>query len=172
MNENDLREAMASLMEVYPDGHVHQGAWFYLTRGDVQVAVCAADPQTLGEDIELWNVARRRMVNGDPAEVPDFMADVPSEAVLAVVDAITPMMSPPASTVTIPGVVHARYEPGRILDIVFLPHGSNAGWSGPSAELFDGDADLDVEDTEGPFWRAMQRYLGPLGDGPAIRWEE
>lgn len=75
------------------------------------------------------------------------------------------------ATVQVPGTVIAHYEGGAITEIVFMPHGSNAGYFGPSAELSDGDEDLEIEDTEGPFWTAMQKYIAG-SDEPVISWRE
>jgi hypothetical protein len=74
--------------------------------------------------------------------------------------------------VQIPGYVEAEYVDGRISEIVFTCVASSAGYFGPSARLSEGDPNLDIEDTDGPFWRAMQTYLGPIGDEPSIRWYE
>lgn len=70
--------------------------------------------------------------------------------------------------VAIPVEFVATYEDGKITKMVVLPQESNAGYFGPPSQVFDGDADLDVTSTDGPFWRAMQ---GALGTVP-IGWEE
>lgn len=73
---------------------------------------------------------------------------------------------PAETTVHIPGTVIATYKDGRITKMVFLPSGSCAGYFGPSAEVLDGDDDLDVESVDGPFWRAVQAM------DFTIEWEE
>lgn len=82
--------------------------------------------------------------------------------------------APPTMTtrVEIPGEVIATYQDGRITALVFVPWAGDAGYFGPAATVFDGDA-LDVEDTDGPFWKAMQDRVGAAGaDAPVITWEE
>lgn len=74
------------------------------------------------------------------------------------------------TTVQIPGNVIATYVDGRVTEVVFWPHGSAAGYFGPSANVWEGDADLDVEGTDGPFWTAIQAYLA--GDTERIDWRE
>lgn len=76
------------------------------------------------------------------------------------------------TTVEIPGTVFASYEDGKILDITFTPHASSAGYSGPTAVLWEGDGALDVESVDGPFWRAMQTYLADFVDEQSIEWTE
>lgn len=85
--------------------------------------------------------------------------------------------------VTIPGSFAAHYdmESGTVTGLVFTPHGGDAGYFGPSAvvdynlddwrePLSDDAIALDVEDTDGPFWRAVQDALA--NDYPKITWEE
>jgi hypothetical protein len=84
------------------------------------------------------------------------------------------LMAP--TEVKIPGEFFARYEDGKITKLTFMPHASNAGYFGPAAVVLDGDADLDVEEVDGPFWRAMQAVLGSpcdrSGEAVTIEWEE
>lgn len=75
--------------------------------------------------------------------------------------------------VDIPGQVYAVYRDGRIVKVVFTPHASAAGYFGPAATVDEGDEDLDVESTDGPFWKAMQKFMaGGEGRLPRICWEE
>lgn len=71
--------------------------------------------------------------------------------------------------INIPGEFNALYENGRIVKLYFIPLASAAGHFGPAATVVTGDETLDVEDVEGPFWRAMQDALA--GDLP-IEWIE
>ena len=77
----------------------------------------------------------------------------------------------PVTTVRIPGSLTAHWQEGRIVGWTFMPHGSAAGYFGPTAELVDGDDDLDVTDVDGPFWRAVQRHLDTANPF-TVRWEE
>ena len=45
--------------------------------------------------------------------------------------------------------------------LVFTPFGSSAGYFGPLAIVDDDDIDLDTENVDGPFWKAMQAALAP-----------
>lgn len=166
---NDER-VLYDLLETYPDGHIHQGAWFYLTRGDCHLAITRSDPPTMA-GVRLWNVATFLVENGETAEKADFIVDVPASAVLPTVDEITPPIEL-RSCVQIPGVFRAFYEGGRILGFQFEPHGSNAGYFGPAAILEDGDAHLDIEDTDGPFWKAVQAYLADRSGDFEGTWAE
>jgi hypothetical protein len=76
------------------------------------------------------------------------------------------------TTVSIPGTFYATYEDGKITGYTFTPSGSAAGYFGPSARVEDGDDDLDVEDTNGPFWRAVQADLTANGAEPDVAWQE
>jgi hypothetical protein len=73
--------------------------------------------------------------------------------------------------VRIPGDVLAHYEGGAITEITFLCSGSDAGYFGAAAVRWDGGENLNVEDTDGPFWTAMQRYIAG-SDEPVISWQE
>lgn len=78
------------------------------------------------------------------------------------------------TVVQVPGLAVAQYQAsttrnGVIARLVFIPSASDAGYSGPAAAVFEGDLDLDVETTDGPFWRAMQERLA---QHPQILWEE
>jgi hypothetical protein len=75
------------------------------------------------------------------------------------------------SIVAIPGTTVAHYEDGRITEIAFWPSASNAGYFGPAARLDEGDEDLDIEETDGPFWQAMQAHIAG-GYKPVIMWRE
>ena len=83
--------------------------------------------------------------------------------------------TPPEPTVVeIPGEFLATYEDGRITGWVFMPSGSYAGYFGPPAILVRGDDELDIVETDGPFWRAVQEALGdvdPLGR-IGVDWQE
>jgi hypothetical protein len=78
-------------------------------------------------------------------------------------------MEPSEATISIPGQFTVTYEgtveEGRITKMAFTPDAGAAGYFGPSAEVWDaktrddGLDRLDVEDTDGPFWRAMQAAL-------------
>lgn len=78
--------------------------------------------------------------------------------------------------VYIPVTFYATYDdsdavgdgPGRITKLVVMPRESDAGYFGPGSEVIEGDNGLDVKDTDGPFWRAMQSALGSV----PIEWEE
>jgi hypothetical protein len=70
--------------------------------------------------------------------------------------------------VQIPGIVHAVYNNGRITGIEFWPDGDHAD---KSAIFVEGDESLDIEDTDGPFWKAMQAYIAG-SDEPVISWRE
>ena len=75
----------------------------------------------------------------------------------------------------IPGRVAAYIVEGQVTEINFTPHASGAGYFGPAAvvdELSDEDEDhFDLENTEGPFWRAVQEYLAEHPD-QSIGWTE
>lgn len=60
------------------------------------------------------------------------------------------------SIVQVPGELIAVYHNGKITQWAFSPSGSNAGYFGPPAILWDGDKDLDITSTDGPFWRAVR----------------
>lgn len=73
------------------------------------------------------------------------------------------------SLINIPGVFYVELdeskETPRVVRMVFMPHGSNAGYFGPSAEYSSRASfihtvePLDLEDTDGPFWKAVQHAL-------------
>lgn len=73
------------------------------------------------------------------------------------------------SLIQIPGVFYVELdeteETPRVERFVFMPHGSNAGYFGPSAEYSSRASfhhtmePLDLEDTDGPFWKAVQHAL-------------
>lgn len=77
-----------------------------------------------------------------------------------------------ATAVVIPGVFMARYLDGRITGFFFMPAASDAGYQGDAAAVADGDIDLDVEESDGPFWKAVQRYIGPRDGNISVTWEE
>lgn len=58
------------------------------------------------------------------------------------------------TVVTIPGAVYAHYKDGVITRLEFSPSDPEA-----SAYVWEGDETLDVEDVDGPFWKAMQAAL-------------
>jgi hypothetical protein len=65
--------------------------------------------------------------------------------------------------VQVPGSLIATYslDTNEIVGWTFSPHGSLAGYFGPSANpVTDHDGvNLDVENTDGLFWRAVQEHL-------------
>lgn len=71
--------------------------------------------------------------------------------------------------VWVPGQLFATFRDGEIVEWVFTPHASDAGYFGPAADVVDGQP-LDVESTSGPFWRAVQDNLdtNPF----PVRWSE
>lgn len=73
----------------------------------------------------------------------------------------------------IPGEVIATVEFGRVR-ITFTPSASAAGYFGPAAVVFEGDdvatAGLQMEDTDGPFWRMVQASLAETNG--LIEWTE
>ena len=75
-----------------------------------------------------------------------------------------------ATTVQIPGQVYVTYHEGRIVKVAFVPSASNAGYFGPAAVLEEGDENLDLESTDGPFWKAVQAHLSTTHGN--IGWEE
>jgi hypothetical protein len=84
-----------------------------------------------------------------------------------------------ASLVIIPGRLYAEYDPttGAITRWSFMPAAGDAGYFGPAAVLWDGDADLDIESDDGEFWTAVTTSLAnPLvytdaGTGTfAVEW--
>ena len=169
MNEQELRSAFKA---AFPEDDFRSKisgstGTTWVRRGGKIFSIHRAEGRFAG--VELWRVnCHNETESGEMTDLPEAWFEMPAEGVVPTIQALLPAEK---ANVTVPGVVHATYENGKITDIVFLPHGSNAGWRGPSAELFDGD-NLDVEDTDGPFWKAMQDFLGPLGDGPSIRWVE
>lgn len=70
--------------------------------------------------------------------------------------------------VQVPVEFFADYEDGKITRLVVLPLESAAYYFGAGSCVIEGDESLDVKDSDGPFWRAMQ---GALGSVP-IDWEE
>lgn len=75
----------------------------------------------------------------------------------------------------VPGLVTVRIVDGGVDKIIFTPYASSAGHFGPSAIWSEGDDDsqmVDLEDTDGPFWRAVQNYGDGRWDDPVIHWEE
>ncbi len=72
------------------------------------------------------------------------------------------------TTVDIPVQFIATYDDGKITKLVVMPWESFAGYFGRKTEVIEGNEDLNVTETDGPFWRAIQ---GALGQVP-IEWEE
>lgn len=70
--------------------------------------------------------------------------------------------------VAVPVEFTAEYEGGRVVRMTVSPWESYAGYFGKPSEVVEGDEDLDVRSTDGPFWRAMQDALGRV----PIEWEE
>jgi hypothetical protein len=75
----------------------------------------------------------------------------------------------------IPGTVVAHYDPETgTTRTTFTPHAGAAGHFGPAAEWWgDGDnplSDDDLDNPDGPLWRAIQRELE--ASGATITWEE
>lgn len=88
------------------------------------------------------------------------------------VAALVPTLTPAVTSVEIPGELYAHHQDGEIVKWVFLPLASHAGYFGPSAVTFDGDADLDVENTDGPFWQAVRKTGDAAGWALTVHWEE
>lgn len=80
-------------------------------------------------------------------------------------------LAPRRTRVVIPGTVAAIYSEGIITEITFTPHASGAGYFGPSAIVEEFEDDLNVEDVDGPFWRAVQNYLAEHPN-ESIGWTE
>jgi hypothetical protein len=84
--------------------------------------------------------------------------------------------------VSIPGSFVAEYRDGEILGWTFSPLASQAGWFGPMAEIlhddehpYADDSGIRPDDTDGPFWRAVQDDLSLSGaESPfiTVRWAE
>ena len=83
-------------------------------------------------------------------------------------DALRP--KPQASIVEVPGTVTARYCDGKITGWVFSPLGSCAGHFGPTAVVVDGPGIDNIDDVDGPFWKAVQDDLALNGFN--VDWEE
>jgi hypothetical protein len=83
-------------------------------------------------------------------------------------DPTHPLHGNDRAEMTIPGTFTATYAAGTITRMTFTPLASFAGYFGPAAEVVDGNEDLEVSTTDGPFWRAMQGALGRV----AIEWTE
>jgi hypothetical protein len=75
----------------------------------------------------------------------------------------------------IPGTFTATYagtlEAGEITRLTFTPAGSDAGYFGPAAELWTGDADgpagrLATRGDRDAFWHAMTDALTDIGEQP------
>jgi hypothetical protein len=76
------------------------------------------------------------------------------------------------SAVEIPGRLIADYENGAIIKWTFVPHAGDAGYFGPAAELIEGDEHLNVEDSAGAFWTAVQHGFDDDGSTFHVAWEE
>lgn len=63
------------------------------------------------------------------------------------------------TTVQVFGVVMASYQNGKVTSMKFLASAEDAGRFRSPAEVYAGDHDLDVDDTDGPFWRAISEFL-------------
>jgi hypothetical protein len=124
-----------------------------------------AERISMGELLELQGLAPY-IDEGDvelreAADLPEYPSDV-------------------ETIVDIPGEFSAHYKNGAIIGFTFIPHASNAGYFGPAARVSEGDAELDVEETDGPFWRALQAKLandelipeGLAGTHFACEWQE
>lgn len=71
----------------------------------------------------------------------------------------------------IPGNFAAEFDKdGNVSRLTFTPHAGDAGYFGPSAYLVEGYEFPDIEDTDGPFWFAMQHAL--LSNALPIEWTE
>lgn len=87
--------------------------------------------------------------------------------------------NPDLRGVVVPGdmTIVFNMETGQVVRMSFMDDASNAGYFGPTAvpaaywgpQLAELDV-LELENTEGPFWKAVQAKLAELGDGPAIHW--
>lgn len=75
---------------------------------------------------------------------------------------------------SIPGRFLATYREGAIVRWTFLPSGADAGYSGPAAVPWYGETDLglDLDESDGAFWKACQRALGPVNGVIQVSWEE
>lgn len=72
--------------------------------------------------------------------------------------------------VEIPVQFIATYQAGKITRMTVLPWESYAGYFGTPSQVIEGNLELDVKDTAGPFWRAIQAALAT--GVPLIGWEE
>lgn len=72
--------------------------------------------------------------------------------------------------VEIPVQFIATYQNGKIVSMTVLPWESYAGYFGQGSEVIEGNTELDVKDTSGPFWRAVQEALAT--GTPTIGWSE
>jgi hypothetical protein len=71
-------------------------------------------------------------------------------------------------------------DDGVITGWTVSPWASFAGFFGKPAEVLEGDEDLDVSDTDGPFWKAVQAHLAERAQGASangvphltVTWEE
>lgn len=70
--------------------------------------------------------------------------------------------------VEIPVQFIATYQAGKITALTVLPWESYAGYFGAGSVVLSGNEQLEVKETDGPFWRAMQDALGLI----PIEWEE
>ncbi len=73
--------------------------------------------------------------------------------------------------VQIPGSLTAVYEGGHISGWTFIPAAGYAGYFGEAAFVTRGDEELDVEDVDGPFWKAVQVHL-EINNPFQVMWEE
>jgi hypothetical protein len=76
--------------------------------------------------------------------------------------------------VEIQGTFVASYDlaTGEVTGMTFTPFGFD-GESATAMNTVDRSDDIDVNDTEGPFWDAMRVALGTTGDTPVpIQWTE
>lgn len=86
---------------------------------------------------------------------------------------VKPAPEPSTITVEIPGRMFAYWTEEGVTHLTFTPAAGDAGYFGPSATIIDHEHDsidsaaaaLDVENVDGPFWKAMQAALVVVGVG-------
>jgi len=87
----------------------------------------------------------------------------------------TPQHAKPTARVEIPGAFVAEYDKGEIIRWTFSPYASDFRFSGPAAFLDEDDESmsdsLDVDDTDGPFWKTVQAELA-CGHPLEVEWTE
>jgi len=80
----------------------------------------------------------------------------------------------PNVRIDIPGDFAAEWSDGEIVRWTFTPHASDFRYVGPAAFLDDDEGlsdSLDVDDTDGPFWKTVQTELA-CGHPLEVEWTE